>query len=190
MRFAPSGSAHFVDVVPLRRFSVQLFAIPRGRARPRLRQKYLDVAEVRVDSDATHVSGQDTYRIIGARDAYAPPRLRVVSTRAAVLTEYRALQRDMLVTTVTVGATGCTVTAAKSAGRLALPFALGAATVAGYVALLQAAVDGVGEGVGVDMGVGDDDTRTWPLAVWLARLRFSLPVLAFVALGERGSTIA
>lgn len=169
VRFVASRSSHIVDVNPLRRVSTDLFAVQRASKRPRMR--WFDVAQVRVVTDAEYVVSQDAYRVIGARDGYAPVRQLSDAERNEANAEYRALQEWMRKVTAAVGFAGSIGLFVLSRGDVGVARAFGLGSCASflYLIMLQRAVDTVERG-------------TSSLASRLLGLRFMVPALPFIIL--------
>lgn len=176
VRFVSSRSAHVVDVSPLRRISSDLFAVPRGNPKSRPSPKWLDVADVRIISDASYVPSQDAYRVSGTRDGYAQVATPSSEEKERIDAEYRALQTDLLRTAAAAGAVATVLPVI--AGRIAVAQAVGAGSIASlaYFYLLQRAVDTVA-------------APNSSLVSQLLNVRFLLPALPFVALavGKHGA---
>lgn len=176
VRFVPSRSAHVVDISPLRRISSDLFAVPRGSSKSRPSSKWLDVAEVRIVSDASYVPSQDAYRVSGARDGYAQVAIPSSEEKERIDAEYRALQADLLRTAAITGAVATALPAIV--GKFAIAQAVGAGSFASliYFYLLQRAVDTVA-------------APNSSLLSQLLNIRFLLPALPFIALevGKHGA---
>ncbi|CDF41056.1 unnamed protein product [Chondrus crispus] len=167
VRFIESRGSHVVDIVELRRISSDLFAIPSARARRKGPARWMDVADVRVASDAEYVPTQDAYRVTGMNDGYAPVAPLDPEAREKADREYAKLKRELLVETQVVGVAGTVLAALALGPRVGGAFAAGSLASTVYLAMLQGGVDAVGkEG----------------LAARLLGLRFAVPIVPFLAL--------
>lgn len=135
----------------------------------------MDVAEVRLASNAQYVPSQDAYRVAGTSDGYAPVQPLDEQAKITAAQEYARLKKELLAETLISGALGTVAAFAGKGAHSATAFASGATASAVYLAMLQAGVDAVG-----NAGV----------ASRLLGLRFFVPVLPFIALGFANGALA
>lgn len=167
IRYIESRGAHVVDIVELKRVSSELFAVPGATARRGKRARWMDVADVRVVSDAKYVATQDAYRVTGTSDGYAAVVPLNEESKRIAAEEYRVLKEALMRDTITGGAVGTFATAIIGGPEVAGAFAAGAIGSAVYLAMLQRGVDVIG--------------KEGP-AGQLLGLRFLVPVVPFLGL--------
>ena len=166
IQFNPSRNAHIVDILPLRRVTNDLFAIPSGKNKPK--SEWHDPASLRIIKSPEYIKQQDAYRIPSTNDGYAPISPPTPEQAAVTNAEYQLLKRQMLITTTITGLAGTLLITLFQGTDTAMAFATGAVASLAYLRLLQAGVDNVG----VQPSFA---SRLFPL-------RYLMPVLPFLAL--------